>query len=173
MMRTTNGRLRLITGTISTDDIIPGKYKHMFTDLNILAKHIFENAHPNLNQNLQAGDILWSQDIFGIGSSREQAPASLQARGIRALIAPRFGRIFYRNAWNVGLPVLTISEAAEADYEGAQASIDWENGKLTLPTKAVDFPPPPQHLRSIASNGGLIATLRLQMKSQTALEQGA
>lgn len=160
MIKQTNGRIRLITGTISTDDIIPGKYKHMYTDLGILAGHVFENSHPELNRTLEAGDILWSRDIFGIGSSREQAPSSLAARGVRAVIAPRFGRIFYRNAWNVGLPVLATDLLPEAQDEGSPVELDWEAGRLTLTRVTASFPPPPDHLRDIAGHGGLIAMLK-------------
>ena len=160
MTTETHGRIRLIQGVISTDDIIPGKYKHMYTDTGVLARHVFENSHPGLNQDLENGDVLWSADIFGIGSSREQAASSLVARGIQAVIAPRFGRIFYRNAWNVGLPVLVSPLAAEPDDEGAPVSIDWTEGRWKTDRRDAGFSPPSDHLLEIAAAGGLIAHLK-------------
>src|SRR3990167_1639885 len=96
-------RARVINGPISTDDIIPGKYKHMYTDHQKMAMHIFENKLPGLSATFQENDVLVCNKIFGIGSSREQAVSSLLSIGIKAVIAPLFGRIFYRNCWNLGL----------------------------------------------------------------------
>src|SRR4051812_4489461 len=107
---------------MSTDDIIPGRYKHMFTDTAELAKHVFENALPGFAASLQEGDALWSAETFGIGSSREQAVSSLQAAGVRAVLAPRFGRIFFRNSWNLGLIAIEITGPAPA--EGEQIDLD-------------------------------------------------
>src|SRR3954470_7689779 len=93
-------RVRPIHGVISTDDIIPARYKNMYTDPKVLANHVFENLLPGFAKTLQPADALVGYDTFGIGSSREQAVTSLSAAGVRAIFAPRFGRIFFRNSWN-------------------------------------------------------------------------
>jgi 3-isopropylmalate/(R)-2-methylmalate dehydratase small subunit len=160
-MSTSCGRIRIIRGAVSTDDIIPGRYKHMYVDIALLSKHVFENSHPELCTGLQAGDLLWSDSIFGIGSSREQAPTSLVARGIVAVIAPRFGRIFYRNAWNVGLRLAGVDRLPKASDEAEPAIIDWSKGTLEVGGSVTSFPAPSEHLQAIADAGGLIPSLKL------------
>jgi 3-isopropylmalate dehydratase small subunit len=105
-------RIRIGPGPVSTDDIIPGRYKHMYTDPKELAPHVFENLLPGFARSLSPGDAIYCPDTFGIGSSREQAVTSLLAAGVVVVLAPRFGRIFFRNAWNLGLLVLEASHKA-------------------------------------------------------------
>ncbi|WP_316161077.1 hypothetical protein [Bradyrhizobium sp. SZCCHNRI20481] len=154
------GRIRLIRGVISTDDIIPGKYKHMFVDPGELAKHVFENNCPDLGARLSNDDVLIGDSIFGIGSSREQAPASLLAAGVAVVIAPRFGRIFYRNAWNVGLPLIEAFVPHDETEEGSYIDIDWERGSFMTAARTGRFFPPSPHLVAITRAGGLIAHLK-------------
>src|SRR3954470_22866685 len=101
-------RTRNVAGVISTDDIIPARYKHSFVDPADMAKHVFENLLPGFAATLRTGDVILGSDTFGVGSSREQAVSSLLASGVKAVIAPRFGRIFFRNAWNLGLIAIEI-----------------------------------------------------------------
>src|SRR3989338_5744896 len=91
---------------INTDYIISGRYKFAISDPKELAKYIFEDIDINFAKNLKSGDILIAGKNFGMGSSREQAPISLKAAGIQAVVAVSFARIFYRNAFNIGLPLV-------------------------------------------------------------------
>ncbi len=94
---------------ISTDDILPAKYKHMSVNNNKLSKFIFKNKYPNFRKKNNKYQVLISNGIFGIGSSREQAVSALIYYGIKVIISPYFGRIFFRNAWNTGLILLELN----------------------------------------------------------------
>jgi len=149
-------RLRLISGIISTDDIIPGRYKHMHADPNLLAPHVFENRWPGFASTLRDGDAICSNELFGIGSSREQAVTSLLAAGVRLVVAPRFGRIFFRNAWNLGLGVIQVSSRLQSSVNETRISVDWWNGRLWGGELELTFAIPPRRLMDIRSAGGLI-----------------
>ena len=149
-------RIRTISGTVSTDDIIPGKYKHASADPAALAPHVFENYLPGYAATLREGDALWSDSIFGIGSSREQAATSLLAAGVKVVIAPNFGRIFYRNAWNIGLRLIEIDRIQSADLDGEEITVDWDAGTATGSFGRHDFARPPKRLMDIIEAGGLI-----------------
>lgn len=99
---------------ISTDDILPARYKHMHSDPALLAPHVFENLIPALDLRDCA---LVSPVLFGIGSSREQAVSALKAAGVQAVLAPAFGRIFFRNAWNLALPALEREDPGGDNWE--------------------------------------------------------
>ena len=154
MMNLVNLRVREINHVMSTDDIIPGRYKHMFTDTRELAKHVFENAIPGFAETIAEGDVLCSKETFGIGSSREQAVSALQAAGVKAVLAPRFGRIFFRNSWNLGLIAIEIDTTSlrEKDY----IDIDLEKGEIRGRFAQKLFPPPPERLREMIDHGGLL-----------------
>lgn len=94
---------------ISTDDILPAKYKHMSTNNKKLSKYLFKNKYPNLNKKIKKYQVIISNGIFGIGSSREQAVNALIYSGIKIIISPYFGRIFFRNSWNSGLILLELN----------------------------------------------------------------
>ncbi len=94
---------------ISTDDILPAKYKHMSTNNKKLSKYLFKNKYPNLNKKIKKYQVIISNGIFGIGSSREQAVNALIYSGIKIIISPYFGRIFFRNSWNLGLILLELN----------------------------------------------------------------
>lgn len=104
-----NGRIHIYGNNIDTDRIIPGKYTKTL-DLTHLAAHVLEDLDPEFHKNVKSGDILVAGWNFGCGSSREQAPLALQAAGITAVVAASFARIFYRNAINIGLPVVEIGQ---------------------------------------------------------------
>ncbi len=130
-----NGRaIRLNqSDSINTDYIISGRYKFAISDPKELAKHIFEDIDPDFAKNLKPGDILVAGKNFGMGSSREQAPVSLKAAGIKAVVANSFARIFYRNAFNIGLPLVECDTAdISADDE---LEIDFDKGVLENTTK--------------------------------------
>jgi 3-isopropylmalate/(R)-2-methylmalate dehydratase small subunit len=160
-------RVRPLSGVISTDDIIAGRYKHMFTDPAELGKHVFESLLPGFAATLRQGDALYSVDTFGVGSSREQAVSALMAAGVVAVIAPRFGRIFFRNAWNLGLfPIemdgLSLTESQLVD-------LDVTAGKLIGSFGEVAFTPPPAAMLEMAAAGGLLSLVQQRLQVQGAI----
>jgi 3-isopropylmalate/(R)-2-methylmalate dehydratase small subunit len=149
-------RVRMISGTVSTDDIIPGQYKHMYSDPKELAPHVFENLLPGFAATLVEGDAIWSDSIFGIGSSREQAVTALLAAGPRLIIAPRFGRIFFRNAWNLGLGLIEANIPRASAVEGTSIAVDWTRGRLSGAFGTIEFAAAPPKLMEIRRAGGLL-----------------
>ncbi len=160
MVSLTTHRLRKLSGTISTDDIIPGRYKHMYTDPAAMAPHVFENFHAGFARTLRPGDALWCPEIFGVGSSREQAITSLLATGVDLVLAPQFGRIFYRNCWNLGLLPLQVASLDIPD--GATLTVDLALGLLTGPGDyTAQFIPPEPEMLQMRSAGGLLAYVKM------------
>ncbi len=149
-------RVRAISGTVSTDDIIPGQYKHMYSDPNELAPHVFENMFPGFAATLTEGDAIWSDSLFGIGSSREQAVTALMAAGARLVIAPRFGRIFFRNAWNLGLGLIESHFPRAKALEGTPIVVDWARGRMSGQFGTIEFAAAPPKLMEIRRAGGLL-----------------
>ena len=98
---------------ISTDHIAPGRLFHLRSNLPEFAKHVLEDADPNFASNVQKGDFVVAGSNFGLGSSREHAPQIIKLSGVSAVIAKSFARIFYRNAINIGLPILAMHSASE------------------------------------------------------------
>jgi 3-isopropylmalate/(R)-2-methylmalate dehydratase small subunit len=157
-MLITDLRVRFVPGEISTDDIIPARYKHMYADPAQLAEHVFEGRFPGLVQTFASGDVLVGTETFGIGSSREQAVSALQACGIKAIIAPAFGRIFYRNSWNLGVPAVEIPTASFTEHE--TLGIDLAQGCFLGSGVHPRFAPPPPMLMDMIRAGGLLALIR-------------
>ncbi|WP_240659748.1 hypothetical protein [Streptomyces sp. WAC 01529] len=147
--------MRRVAGTVSTDDIIPARYKHMHTDPGRLAPHLFEAYLPGFVESVRPGDAIVSDSVFGIGSSREQAVSTLLANGISLVIAPRFGRILFRNCWNLALPAI---EADTGDLsEGMTISVDLERGEIRSEGDVIaGFPKPPLFLLEMIASGGLL-----------------
>lgn len=151
-------RIRLVSGTISTDDIIPARYKHMYTDPNSLASHVLESYKPGFIETVKKGDIIANDRIFGIGSSREQAVSALKAAGISAIISPSFGRIFYRNCWNLALPAIEMP--IDELNDGLLVDLDLENGKLIVGEGTeLQFSPPTHFHMNMLTSGGLLSLL--------------
>ncbi|MGN7709679.1 LeuD/DmdB family oxidoreductase small subunit [Agrobacterium radiobacter] len=163
-------RVRTIDRVISTDDIIPGRYKHMFTDTSELAKHVFENIFPGLAETFRPGDVIYSTTTFGIGSSREQAASSLLAAGVRAVIAPSFGRIFFRNAWNLGL--IAVEVAALEAGEGDVLNIDLNAGRIEGPGRSAAFSPPPARMLEMINAGGLLPLVASRLAAKGRVQVG-
>lgn len=157
-----NLRIRKFMQVISTDDIIPGKYKHMYSDPLELAKHIFENLLPGYATTFKYGDAIYCNNIFGIGSSREQAVSSLLAAGVKAVLAPRFGRIFFRNAWNLGLLAIEIEQFRCDD--GSNVLIDLTQGFIENNYGSFKITPPPIEMLEIYNEGGLLNKLCKELK---------
>jgi 3-isopropylmalate/(R)-2-methylmalate dehydratase small subunit len=165
-------RLRAVSGVISTDDIIPGRYKHMFTDTRELAKHVFENLLPGFAAQLAPGDAILSRDTFGIGSSREQAVSSLMTAGVRAVLAPRFGRIFFRNAWNLGLIAVAIPPSAPLrDLD--RVTLHPKEGRIEGAGGTVRFSPPPAMMLEMIEKGGLLSLVQQRLQSRRGVAAGA
>lgn len=148
------GKVWKFRDSIDTDVIIAGRYLRTFS-LDDLASHVMEAEDPHFAENVQKGDIIVAGWNFGCGSSREQAPVALKHAGISAIIAKSFARIFYRNAINVGLPVITADVEAE---KGDKISVDLENGVITNMTTDKEFKIQPfdNFVLEILSNGGLV-----------------
>ena len=148
------GRVLKFGDDISTDHIAPGRYFHLRTNLPELAKHVLEDADPEFAKKVKPGDIIVAGRNFGLGSSREHAPRIIKIAGVSCIIAKSFARIFYRNSFNIGLPLLT-TDTDEID-EGDELEIDLEKGIIKDLTKGFELqsqPIPPFMLRLIQDGG--------------------
>ncbi|MDI6640416.1 MAG: 3-isopropylmalate dehydratase small subunit [Methanocellales archaeon] len=141
---------------VNTDAIIPGRYLTI-NDPKELAKHVFEGVLPEFAQQVQPGDIIVAGRNFGCGSSREHAPLALKGAGISCIIAKSFARIFFRNAINVGLPVLECDKI-DLIEEGDMLEVDLAKGMINNKTKGERYQamPLPEFVRNIIEHGGLI-----------------
>lgn len=157
------GRVWRFGDHINTDLIIPGRYLDDNSVKN-LAAHVMEDADPDFPKNVAKGDILVAGRNFGCGSSREQAPLALKYAGVSAVVAGSFARIFYRNAINVGLPVIVCPEAASRIETGDVVELDLRGGRLALPDGPVlSFDPLPDFLVVILEEGGLVPYTRKRL----------
>ncbi len=152
---------------VDTDVIIPARYLNAPSEEE-LAKHCMEDIDPDFVNNVKKGDIMVAEDNFGCGSSREHAPISIRASGISCVIASSFARIFYRNAINIGFPILECSEAAEKIKMGDTVSVDVESGIITNETtgevyKASAFP---EFVSGIIDAGGLLEYVKAKKASE-------
>jgi len=155
------GRVWKFGDHVDTDLIIPARYLNV-SDEHELAKYCFADVRPDFVKEVRAGDIIVSGVNFGCGSSREHAPWAMKAAGVGAVIAKSFARIFYRNAFNIGLPILESEEAAEAFSEGARISVDLDTGEIKTTDKEahVFAKPVPDFMREIIRAGGLVAYIK-------------
>lgn len=153
-MEKLEGKVWKFRDSIDTDVIIAGRYLRTFS-LDDLASHVMEAEDPKFAEKVQKGDIIIAGWNFGCGSSREQAPVALKHAGVSAIIAKSFARIFYRNAINVGLPVITADVEAE---NGDFMSVDLEKGIIINMTtgKKFEIQPFDQFMIEILNNGGLV-----------------
>lgn len=145
---------------ISTDLIAPGRYFHLRSDLNELAKHVLEDADPQFASKVVKGDIVVGGRNFGLGSSREHAPAIIKLAGVSCVVAKSFARIFFRNAINIGLPAIECDTDKIAS--GDELEIDLEKGLVRDLTKKIDlkFAPLPGAMTQILRDGGLVEHIR-------------
>lgn len=146
---------------IDTDLIIPARYLNTSDPLE-LAKHCMEDADPEWVNKKSKGDFIVGGDNFGCGSSREHAPIAIKAAGVPAVIAKSFARIFYRNAINIGLPILECPEAAEEIKEGDEIEINLAKGQIKNLTSKMTYhaQPFPDFMQKIIKAGGLIKHLK-------------
>ena len=150
------GKVWKFGDNIDTDLIIAARYLNT-SEPSELAKYVMEDADPEFVSKMNEGDIIVAGENFGCGSSREHAPIALKAAGVAAVIAPTFARIFYRNAFNMGLPIFELKEANEID-EGDTVRIDMERGEVINITQAktYKFTPIPDFMQALVDAGGLI-----------------
>jgi 3-isopropylmalate/(R)-2-methylmalate dehydratase small subunit len=142
---------------VDTDLIIPARFLNSF-DKNELAQNCFADVRPGFIDLISPGDIIVAGKNFGTGSSREHAPLAIKAAGISVIIAESFARIFYRNAINIGLPILESAEAASSLQEGSMVSVDLAAGEIVNTDTGERFvaKPIPSFMRAIIEAGGLV-----------------
>ncbi len=151
------GKAYVFGDNINTDFIISGRYKFSITDINELAKHIMEDIAPGFYDRLDHGNaILVAGENFGMGSSREQAPLALKAAGINAVVAKSFARIFFRNSFNIGLPLVEVDTSGVE--EGDELEIDLDMGRFVNRTRGWErkISPLPLVMQRILREGGMI-----------------
>ncbi len=143
---------------INTDIIIWGKHKYSILDLKELSKHAMEAVSPDFTEKISPGDLIVAGKNFGCGSSREHAPLVLKYAGVGAVVAKFFARIFYRNAFAVGLPVIECPELYDKVKEGDRLEVDLEKGQIIkLDTnETFDIHPVPEFLLEILKEGDLV-----------------
>ena len=146
---------------VDTDVIIPARYLNS-SDPAELATHCMEDIDKEFIKKVHKGDIIVADKNFGCGSSREHAPIAIKAAGVSCVIAQTFARIFYRNAINIGLPILECPEAAEAISNGDTVSVDFNTGIITDETPGATFQgePFPAFIQNIIEKGGLINSIK-------------
>ncbi len=137
---------------VDTDVIIPARYLNA-TEGAELAKHCMEDIDREFVRKVEKGDIIVASKNFGCGSSREHAPLAIRCAGVSCVIAETFARIFYRNAINIGLPIIECPEAAKAIEAGDEVEIDFDSGVITDKTKNTSFP---EFMQRIITAGGLV-----------------
>ena len=155
------GKVFRYKDNVDTDVIIPARYLNTSVPEE-LAKHCMEDIDKTFITRVKQGDIMVGGENFGCGSSREHAPLAIKAAGISCVIAKSFARIFYRNAINIGLPILECPAASEAIKEGDVVSIDFDTGVITDETTGQTFQaaPFPPFIQNIIAKGGLMNSLK-------------
>ena len=157
----TKGTVFKYPDNVDTDVIIPARYLNT-PNAQELAKHCMEDIDKNYVNQVKPGDVMVAGWNFGCGSSREHAPLVIKTCGTGCVIAKSFARIFYRNAINIGLPILECEAAAEEIQAGDQVSVDFDTGVITDHTtgKTYQAEPFPEFIQNIIKKGGLLASLK-------------
>ena len=159
------GRVHKYGNNVDTDVIIPAR--HLNTqDHKELASHCMEDIDKDFINKVQQGDIMVAGDNFGCGSSREHAPIAIKAAGIDCVIANTFARIFYRNAINIGLPIMECPEASEKIEAGDEVEVDFDSGVIKNLTKGEEYKahPFPESIQKIIKAGGLLNSIAADNK---------
>jgi len=160
------GRARVVGHHIDTDAIIPARYL-VTADPGDLARHAFEDLDPSLRDRVGGGDILVAGENFGQGSSREHAPLAIKGLGVAAVVAISFARIFYRNAFNIGLPLLECPDAHAGVRDGDALEVDFTAGAVRNLTREEVYcgQPIPEFMQRLLESGGLVGYIRAQRRS--------
>lgn len=163
------GRVFRYGRDVDTDVIIPARYLNS-SDHAHLAAHCMEDIDPDFAGKVKPGDIIVADENFGCGSSREHAPVAIKAAGVSCVIAKSFARIFYRNAINVGLPILECPEAVDAIEAGDTVKVDTEAGTIVNERTGAEFTaePFPPFIAEIIEAGGLVARTRAKIAAERA-----
>jgi 3-isopropylmalate/(R)-2-methylmalate dehydratase small subunit len=154
-----SGRVFLLGDGISTDAIMPGRY-NVTTDPDALRRSCLIEARPDFVETVQPGDVIVAGRNFGCGSSREHAPLSIKRNGVAAVIAASFARIFYRNAVNIGLPVIRCAEAHRVLLDGDHVTVDALTGTIATATETLYGEPPSGVALRIIEAGSLVDLIR-------------
>ncbi len=162
------GRVWRFGNDVDTDAIIPGRYL-ITSDPQELAKHVMEDSDREFSGKVKSGDIIVAGKNFGCGSSREHAPIAIKAAGIQAVIAKSFARIFYRNAFNIGLPIFESEEASEKIKEGDEIEVDADNGVIRNLTANEEYKanPIPPFMQELIAAGGLVKWTKGKLKVES------
>ena len=154
-------KLYVYGDNVDTDVIIPARYLNA-PDAKSLASHCMEDIDANFASTVEAGDIIVAGSNFGCGSSREHAPLAIKSCGVKCVIAKSFARIFYRNAINIGFPIMECPEAVDGIAPGDKVSVDFTTGVITDETsgKTWQAEPFPAFVNGIIENGGLLKALK-------------
>ena len=158
------GRVWKFGDDINTDLIIPARYLNT-SDPAELARHVMEDADPDFPAKVGPGDIIVGGKNFGCGSSREHAPLAIKAAGVPVVVAASFARIFYRNSFNTGLPILEAPEAAAELKEGDEIEVDLDSGRIRNVASGQFFEarPVPPFMQELVRDGGLIEHIRKRL----------
>jgi len=160
------GKVHKYGEDVNTDVIIPARYLNVSEPAE-LAKHCMEDIDAEFVKKVQPGDIIMATTNFGCGSSREHAPLAIKAAGVSCVIAKSFARIFFRNAINIGLPLLECNEAVDNTDSGDVLEVDLSTGKIKNMTKGLEFTakPYPEFMAELISAGGLIEYTKKRLVS--------
>lgn len=162
------GRVWKFGDNVDTDAIIPARYLNISSPED-LAQHCMEDADPTFAQRVLPGDIILAGKNFGCGSSREHAPIAIKAARVSCVIAKGFARIFYRNAFNIGLPILESPEAADGSQQGDELEVDLAKGEIYNLTRGRTFvaQPIPAFMQELIDDGGLMRHVAKRIKELT------
>jgi len=163
MEKEITGKVWKFGDDINTDVIFPGKYTYTLSDPAEMARHAMEDADPGFAEKISPNDIIVAGKNFGCGSSREQAALCLKAAGVGAVVAASFSRIYFRNAINLGLPIVICPEAADLATQGDEMTIYFEKGEIHVRGRVFSFPPLSPEVAEILSSGGLIPYVRKKL----------
>jgi len=160
------GRVHKYGANVDTDAIIPARYLNVSEPAE-LAKHCMEGIDPEFVSKIKPGDIIMATTNFGCGSSREHAPLAIKAAGISCIIAKSFARIFFRNAINIGLPLLECDEAVDKTEAGDTLEVELASGRIKNPTRGMEFraKPYPEFMAELISAGGLIKYIKKRLQN--------
>lgn len=161
------GKVIRVGRDVDTDAIIAGQWGTT-VDPAILGQHLLENYDPDLVKRIQRGDLLFAEDNFGSGSSREHAPLAIKGAGISCVVASSFARIFYRNALNLALPILVCPEAVAAARDGQVAEVNVRSGEILLDGQRFQAEPLPPFMQDLIAQGGLVNWVRARLKEKAA-----
>jgi len=161
------GKVHKYGANVDTDAIIPARYLNV-SDPAELAKHCMEDIDEDFVKRAQPGDIIMATTNFGCGSSREHAPIAIKAAGISCIIAKSFARIFFRNAINIGLPLLECDKAVDKTEAGDTLEVDLSNGRIKNMTKGTEFEAKayPDFMGELIAAGGLVEYTKKRLESR-------